>query len=83
MRFPTVVFSFVAIAVSIHAQDIVTFQYFYDDIGQLAKVVDSEGNIVEYVYDEVGNIVEIKRSVADTVAIFQFRPLEGGSQAHS
>ena len=36
----------------------ITFQYFYDDLGQLTKVVDSTGTVIEYVYDEVGNILE-------------------------
>ncbi len=72
------VLSFSAIAVS--AQTPVTFQYFYDDLGQLTKVVDSTGNVVEYVYDPVGNILQIKRSTspAGALAIFSFTPQSGG-----
>ena len=52
----------------------ITFQYFYDELGQLVKVVDSTGNVVEYVYDEVGNLLEIKRSTVSGLAIFNFTP---------
>ncbi len=56
------------------------FQYFYDDVSQLTKVVDSSGTVIEYVYDPVGNILQIKRfSVAPgTLAIFNFTPQRGG-----
>lgn len=59
------------------AQQPITFQYFYDDLGQLVKVIDSAGNVIEYVYDPVGNILEIKRSSASTLAIFSFTPQQG------
>lgn len=62
------------------AQTNVSFQYFYDDLGQLTKVVDSTGTIIEYVYDPVGNILQIKRSgvAPGTLAIFSFTPQRGG-----
>ena len=62
------------------AQQPITFQYFYDDLGQLVKVIDSAGNVIEYVYDAVGNIVQIKRGTAPapgTLAIFNFTPQQG------
>jgi YD repeat-containing protein len=46
------------------AQSPVTFQYFYDDLNQLVRVVDSTGVVIEYVYDPVGNISQIKRSAS-------------------
>jgi YD repeat-containing protein len=54
-----------------------TFQYFYDDRGQLIKVVDSTGNVVEYVYDEVGNMLEVNRFTITGLAIFNFTPQQG------
>ncbi len=69
------------LAASASAQAPITFQYFYDDLGQLVKVIDSSGNVIEYVYDEVGNIVQIKRGTgpaSGTLAIFNFTPQQGG-----
>src|SRR5581483_4176881 len=40
-----------------------TNRYFYDDLSQLTKVVDSTGIVIEYVYDPVGNILQVKRSI--------------------
>src|SRR5437870_3326365 len=57
-----------------------TFQYFYDDLGQLVKVIDSAGNEVDYTYDEVGNIVHIDRVAAPlpgTLAVLNFTPQQG------
>src|SRR5437667_6722140 len=45
----------------VRAQAPITFQYFYDGLGQLTRVVDSTGVVIEYVYDPVGNILEVKR----------------------
>jgi YD repeat-containing protein len=66
--------------VSLFAQGNMTFEYFYDDLGQLIKVVDSTGTVIEYVYDPVGNILQIKRSSVPpgTLAIFNFTPQRGG-----
>ena len=66
--------AFVSLA---QAQALITFQYFYDELGQLVKVVDSTGNVIEYVYDQVGNILEIKRSTAGQLDIFDFTPKQG------
>ena len=40
------------------AKGIPQLRYFYDDGGQLQKVVDSTGVVLEYVYDPVGNRLE-------------------------
>jgi YD repeat-containing protein len=63
---------------SLSAQNSTEFHYLYDDLGQLVKVVDSTGTVIEYVYDPVGNILQIKRSTVGTgVAIFAFTPQQG------
>jgi YD repeat-containing protein len=68
------------IALPVVAQTNTSFQYFYDDLGQLTKVIDSTGTVIEYVYDPVGNILQIKRSsiAPGTLAIFNFTPQSGG-----
>lgn len=70
-----------ALATSAFAQGTVTFQYFYDDLGQLVKVVDSTGVVIEYIYDATGNILQIKRSsiAPGSLAIFNFSPLQGAA----
>src|SRR5882672_3956434 len=62
------------------AQTAVTLQYFYDQTGQLTKVVDSTGVVLEYVYDSTGNILEIKRTTAAAgqVTVFGLTPSQGG-----
>jgi YD repeat-containing protein len=67
-----------ALVTQVHAQGQVSFQYFYDELGQLVKVVDLTGVVIEYVYDKVGNILEIKRtSVPPGPVIFNFTPSRG------
>ena len=58
------------------AQSALTFQYFYDDLNQLAKVVDSTGIVIQYVYDPVGNILQINRSTVapGALTIFNITP---------
>ena len=65
------------------AQSPITFQYFYDDLNQLAKVVDSTGNAVQYVYDAVGNILQITRSTVapGALTIFNATPQTVGTGA--
>ncbi len=64
-----------------NAQIPVTFQYVYDDIGQLTKVIDSTGVVIEYVYDAVGNMLEVRRGsiAAGSLNIFGFTPQQGGA----
>ena len=54
----------------------VAFNYFYDDTGQLFRVLDSTGTLVEYDYDPVGNIIQIRRSTvpATQLTIFNVTP---------
>ena len=63
-------------ALSVRAQQPITFQYFYDDLNQLAKVVDSTGVVIQYGYDPVGNILQINRStvVPGALTIFNVSP---------
>src|ERR1700761_8015592 len=62
---------------SCQGQSPVTFQYFYDDLNQLTKVVDSTGVEIDYAYDPVGNIVQIKRTAvaSGALTIFNTTPL--------
>ncbi len=63
------------------AQQPITFQYFYDETGQLTRVVDSTGIVIEYVYDAVGNILQVNRSTLTNpggLSIFSFSPQQGG-----
>jgi YD repeat-containing protein len=53
-------------------QQPMTFQYFYDDLNQLIRVVDSTGISVQYDYDAVGNILDIKRSTVTPGALTIF-----------
>jgi YD repeat-containing protein len=62
------------------AQSPITFQYLYDDLNQLIKVVDSTGVAIDYVYDSVGNIVRVNRStgVPGALTVFGFTPQQAG-----
>ena len=69
------------LSISVSAQTFAS-QYFYDDKGRLIKVVDSNGNVVEYIYDSAGNIGEIKRSsVGTALSIFNFTPQRGAPRS--
>jgi len=66
------------------AQQPITFQYIYDDLNQLTKVIDSTGVVIQYVYDPVGNILQINRSTVQpgALTIFNVTPqsaLQGGT----
>ena len=70
-----------AACATVQAQSPIAFNYVYDEIGQLVKVVDSTGIVIEYVYDEVGNMLEIKRSTLPNpgaLSIFGFTPQLAG-----
>jgi len=69
-----------ALVVTALAQAPIAYQYFYDDLNQLVKVVDSTGAVVQYVYDPGGNILQISRSAVAPIGltIFNFTPLQGG-----
>ena len=77
LRWLSILLFAVTLAAPALAQQPITFQYFYDETGQLTKVVDSTGVVIEYVYDAVGNMLEIKRSTTSGLAIFNFTPSRG------
>lgn len=60
------------------AQGPISFQYLYDDLNQLVKVVDSTGTAIDYVPDAVGNIVQINRSLVQpgALTLFSIAPLQ-------
>ncbi|MDE2462841.1 MAG: Ig-like domain-containing protein, partial [Alphaproteobacteria bacterium] len=77
-----IILALLAAAGRLCAQTTTTFHYFYDDLGQLTKVIDSSGNEIDYIYDQVGNLVQIKRGTApasNTLAILNFTPQSGGA----
>lgn len=53
------------------------FESFYDDLGQLVRVTDADGNTVQYFYDTTGNLVEIRRTSLSGIAVFGFSPQRG------
>ena len=65
---------------ALFAQGPIGFQYFYDDLNQLVKVIDSTGVVIDYSYDALGNITQIKRSTPPpgALSIFNFTPQQGG-----
>ena len=67
-------------SLTVAAQSPITFQYFYDNSGQLIKVVDSTGIAIDYMYDPVGNMTDIKRSAVPvgSLQIFSFTPSASG-----
>src|ERR1039458_1326296 len=84
MRLRLFLCSALVMCAALPAQQLITFQYFYDDLGQLVKVIDSAGNEIDYVYDAVGNQTEIKRGAAPaagTLAILSFTPQLGPAGA--
>src|SRR5690349_7412129 len=79
-RWAVCIFTTVTVVVAALAQTPLTFQYFYDDLNQLVKVVDSTGVVIQYVYDPVGNIQQVLRSsvAPGALTIFNFTPQQGG-----
>ncbi len=59
------------------AAEALTFQYVYDNTGQIIKSVDSSGVIIEYIYDDTGNRVETRRYTVNGLALFGISPLSG------
>ena len=59
------------------AQQPISFQYLYDEVGQHSKLIDSAGTVIEFVYDAAGNILEVKRSTVTGLAVFGFTPRQG------
>jgi YD repeat-containing protein len=57
-----------------------TFRYSYDDLGQLASIIDQDGNVVSYTYDAASNMLQVSQSTLSSttgVAIFNFTPKQG------
>jgi YD repeat-containing protein len=54
--------------------------YFYDDAGQLFRVLDSTGTLIEYDYDYVGNILATNRPTVPLTAlpVLNMEPLTTG-----
>lgn len=73
-------FGLLFMAVQAQSQQPMTFQYFYDDLNQLVKVLDSSGVLLEYVYDAAGNLLQVKRSLqpSGALSVFSFTPQQGG-----
>ena len=79
-RFAPIISILLLGATALSAQGPIGFQYFYDDLNQLVKVIDSTGVVIDYSYDAVGNITQIQRSTlpAGALSIFNFTPQQGG-----
>jgi YD repeat-containing protein len=63
------------------AQTATPLRAFYDEVGQLTKVVDAAGNVTTYTYDAVGNILSVsnsKLSAPGALAIFSLSPRQSG-----
>lgn len=54
---------------ALFAQSPTTFRYLYDDAGQLYRVLDSTGTLIEYTYDPSGNITKVSRSTVASGAL--------------
>ena len=68
-------FALVALAAALPSQAQVTYQYLYDNSGQLSAAIDSTGVIVQYVYDAAGNIVQINHGAASgSLSLLSFTP---------
>ena len=61
---------------ALFSQPTTTFRYLYDDAGQLYRVLDSTGTLIEYTYDPSGNITKVSRSTVapDTLSILNITP---------
>jgi YD repeat-containing protein len=49
-----------------------TAQYFYDELGRLAGVIDGQGQVAVYTYDAVGNLLSIQRFTTSGVGVGMF-----------
>jgi YD repeat-containing protein len=74
--YPIILIVFASLLITLptraQVQQPITFQYIYDDLNQLSKVIDSTGVVIEYVYDPVGNILKINRSTVQPGALTIF-----------
>jgi YD repeat-containing protein len=72
-----------ALATSTFAQTPTAYQYIYDDLNQLTRVIDSTGVMLQYVYDPVGNDIQIIRSTITPGALTLFNVTPGTVSAGS
>jgi YD repeat-containing protein len=59
------------------AQAVNQSHLFRDESGQIVKILDASGIVVEYVYDQSGNLLEIRRSSINGFSILSFSPQQG------
>src|SRR5665213_4469289 len=73
-----------SVAFTCHAQSPVSFRYFYYDSGELFRVLDSTGTLVEYIIDPTGNITQTNRLAVATSApaILSLAPFTAGTGAN-
>jgi hypothetical protein len=59
------------------AQSLISFRYFFYDSGELFRVLDSTGTLVQYTVDPAGNITQTTRStlLASALSILNVTPL--------
>jgi large repetitive protein len=77
----------IVLPVDVLGQSTTSYQYVYDNSGQLIEAVDSSGNTVTYTYDPAGNLLSITRGTLASqggLAIVGFSPQQGvvGSTAN-
>lgn len=60
-----------------------TAQYFYDELGRLAGVIDGQGQVAVYTYDEVGNLLSIQRFTTSGVGVGMFAVAPGSARVNT
>ncbi|MBI4002357.1 MAG: IPT/TIG domain-containing protein [Nitrospira defluvii] len=60
-----------------------TAQYFYDELGRLAGVIDGQGQVAVYNYDEVGNLLGIQRFTTSGTGIGMFAVAPGSARVNT
>lgn len=69
-----------ALPIRLSTQQPTTAHCFYDDLGQLVKLVYPTGDVITYTYDSVGNILSITKTTlasSSTLAVFGVNPQRG------
>src|SRR5437879_1099512 len=56
------VIALLTLATHLLGQVPITYQHIYDSLNQLARVIDSAGNVITYTYDEAGNLLAETRT---------------------
>ena len=60
-----------------------TAQYFYDELGRLAGVIDGQGQVAVYTYDAVGNLLSIQRFTTSGVGVGMFAVAPGSARVNT